>query len=195
MIQKPQDDTRARRVAFAKAFVDYPAYLMQFVNNHCQLVDPEGEQAPPEMTHARKTSVALVCFAQFLTRMIRTRCQNSSPDMAGFGFHAAQRYNDFKRRMVDNWEIIADEKYQRAINQIEQGMVTLIFEALQREAEIDMQAGDKGNFSEAEFWSDVFNAFRLIQREDHPLWGNAIRAIYSPHDFKTALEAETNACH
>jgi len=180
-----------RRQAFAEAFKDYPLYLMQFVNNHAMVVSPEGGE-PPMLTATYKNSMALICFAQFLTRLIRTRCTNTGPDLVGFGMVTAGRYNDFKRKLIGDYEIIADDKYTRAINAIEQAMVNLIFEALTKEVEIDMQAKEKGNFYEEVFWVDIFNAFKMTQRENHPLWGTALRAVILPHmaEFKKALEAD-----
>jgi len=108
-----------RRQAFAEAFKDYPLYLEQFVSKHCQLVDPKGENPPPLMTSAYKNSMMLICFAQFITRIIRTRCTNAGPDLVGFGMTTAGRYNDFKRKLIGDYEIVADDQYRRAINAIE----------------------------------------------------------------------------
>jgi len=184
--------TPQRRQAFTNAFKDYPAYLMLFVNEHCQLVDPTGEEAPPVMSHARKTEVGLVCFAQFLTRLIRTRCANSTEDMAGFGFATAQRYNDFKQKLIGKYEIIADEKYQRAIHTIENNIAMTVIHALMTEAKIDMEAKDKGDFVEIDFWHDVMQAFKMTQQAEHPIWGQAIRAVVHFPDFKDALKKEAD---
>lgn len=193
MTQNPE-----RRNAFAQAFKDYPLYLMQFVKSHCQLVNPnEPDEIFGGSVHV-KTSMALVCFAQFITRLIRTRTNDpNNVQLVAFGFETAQRYNDFKGKLLDDLEIVAEDKYRRAINEIEQNMVNIIIHALAEEVKIDEQAGEKGDFVEADFWLDVFNSFKLIQRTDHPLWSNALRAVILPHmaDFRKALEAGNNAAH
>lgn len=181
----------ARRKAFAQAFKDYPDYLERFVTDHCDLVGPNGGDVLLTSS-APQNAMMQICMAQFLTRIIRTRCNNSTPDLAGFGMETAGRYNDLKKRLIGDMEIMTEEKYQRALNAIEQNMANLIFQALAEEAAIDLQSNAPGTFDEIDFWIDVISAFKLTQKSHHPIWNLALNKVFLNHasQFRRALKSE-----
>jgi hypothetical protein len=171
-----------RRNAFASAFNRYPDVLNVFARDNCKIVDPRTAETKIGGIDA----ISRICMAQFAVRLVKTRAKNAGPALAWFGFETVNRYIQYKKSLIGELEIIADEKYRRALHNFEQGMVAVIFAALAEEANIDPE-----NFVEKDFWHDVFLALAQNQSRAHPLWINPLQTVILDHlwEFQTALES------
>lgn len=173
-----------RRNAFSQAFRLYPSILEQFAHNNCWLVDPTtGEQLAPNDN--QKNYIMQILMGQFFVRLVKTRARNGSPEMGLFGFETVNRYITLKRNLMPGYEIEAEEKYRKALSQIENNMAVTIFEVLATEAQF------KGEFDEGSFWHDVVLAFVQNQKRHHPNWAIPAQAIITDHlsEFRQALAA------
>lgn len=183
-----------RRNAFAQAFKDYPHYLERFTADHCWLTDPHTSvQREPRLISERH-QIMQILMAQFALRLIKTRGRDTSPEMAFFGFEAANRYHAFKKMLIGQWEIEGKEKYHKALTAIETNMATAVLDALTLEATLPDQTPDgkpTPKFEEIDFWRDVFLSFAQNQRVNHPMWLLPLQVIVLDHmaELKTALAA------
>lgn len=178
-----------RRMAFAKAFKQYPIILEAFVDAHVWLESPKDTKTPParlKLNTGQKWFAMQVLMAQFCVRIVKTRARNGSPEMGWFAFEAAARYASFKQMLFKDLDLAGDPKYLVALQQVENNMATMIFEALSVEG-----SGPEDEFSEPDFWHDIFLSFAENQRRGHPLWMTPIQQVvlgYMP-DFARALAA------
>lgn len=187
-----------RQQAFAAAFNQYPDILESFVERNVSLYDPLSETSRRYSSLSEKQMCMSLLMAQFITRLIQTRAKNSdSKLMTEFAEFTVQRYKNLTTKYIGTLVLQADDKYLRALNTVEQGMVNLIFEALMREAEIDEVAEENHDqnreFDEADFWHDVMLALGTYYRKNrHPRWWNVTQEMFMDHkaEFRKALEDE-----
>lgn len=185
-----------RQQAFSAAFNQYPDILEQFAKNNVNLVDMQGNPFPKRENHT--LLIMELLMAQFITRLIQTRATNSeSPLMKEFAEFTVQRYKNMTTKNIGMLQMYADDKYRGALNHIENGMATVILNALVQEAEIDEVAEENGNanreFDEADFWHDVMLGLGAYYRKSrHPKWWHVTQEMFINHkaEFKKALDDE-----
>ena len=187
-----------RQKAFGEAFKNYPSILEQFAERNVSFTTPDGTPFKPADPHKTKLSVMELLMAQFITRLFQTRARNSpSKLMREFADFTVARYKQLTLKNIGALVMVADSRYQSALNHIESGMAELIFEGLMREAEIDEVAAENGKtnsqWDEADFWHDIMGALGTYYRKaHHPRWWTVTQYMFHDHkkEFKEALEDE-----
>lgn len=200
-----------RRNAFAHAFVLYPEILTQMAGHTSLYLEGVGAYDP---SRDIRFKLPLVYLAQFAVRLIQTRAQRSDSNaLALFSQQMVKRYVEYRESIVGNEEIHCAAKHREALLVVEQGMADQIFGALKVEAECALEAMAKGevdkantdkrlvgkgkvsDFSEVDFWRDVFLSFIQNWKPGFPQWADPLQYIFLDHikDFADALDERV--CH
>lgn len=105
-----------------------------------------------EMRHGAVANAALL-FARLMHNRAILETNDRKDGLGAFSLAATRRATGYHADNLGKSRIVVSGKYKRDLLKIEQNYASAIFTALRLEAKNDP------NFSEAEFWPDIFRGF------------------------------------
>lgn len=167
-------EKKGRRKAFARLTKNYNGMLVHIMQQAMfdggEHFDDNGLPLCRAMDSAKMRHGAVANAAIFFVALLYARARmeqddGSSSGLGPFAHNADLRVKNYHLDYLGKGRIVIAGKYKRDLASIEQNYARAIFDALRIEAKNDP------DFSEAEFWADVFRGF-----SDHDNSGVVLRA-------------------
>jgi hypothetical protein len=154
-------EKKGRRKAIAKLTKNYSAMLAHIMSQSMlddgEHVDENGLPMCRPLDGGEMMHGAVITASQALTAILVARASKEDPNTDGglreFAENARKRSIRYTRDNMGRSRIVINGKYKRNLEGIEREYAGAIFTAFRLEAQNDP------NFSEAEFWADVFRGF------------------------------------